>query len=70
MYRLIEVAVLNRKRAVLFLIDDMDFFEAGVAHQMPAGVTYDEARAYLAQRYPGRNARVWNKTRSEFVPVD
>lgn len=69
-WHLIEVAVLNKKRVVVFLLDDDDWFENGTGHSMKSGVTYEQAYAYIAKMFPGRNARIWNKTVSEFVPVE
>ncbi len=69
-YRLLEVDLLNRKRSIVFTIDGEDFFATGTARRLEAVVTYEEAVAYLHQAYPGLHAAIWNKTRSEFVPID
>lgn len=69
-WHLLEVATLNKKRSVVFTIDGEDYFETGVARRLGSAVTYEQALAYLRQAYPGRQASIWNKTRSEFVPVD
>jgi len=69
-WHLIEVAALNQKRVVMFLLDDEDWFESGVGRSMKAGVTYEQAYTYIAKTFPGRSARIWNKTLSEFVTVE
>ncbi len=68
-YRLLEVADLNRKRTPIFLLDDESYFETGRAHGLRA-TSHDEAVPYLRRVYPGRDARLWDRQRSDFVPVD
>ena len=67
-YRLIDVAVLNRKRAVFFELDTDDFFNEGTARTLGAGVTYEQTLSHLRAQY-GDRARIWNKQRCEFLPV-
>lgn len=67
-YRLLEVAELNRKRVPIFLLDGEDFFATGVAHGLRS-TSHDEAVLYLRAAYPGR-VRLWSRERSEFVSVD
>lgn len=67
---LIEIATLNKKRTVLFVMDEADYFNGDPAQGFASGVTYDQAVTYLTKTYPGRNVRAWNKDRSEFVAID
>ena len=68
--RLIDVHALNRRRGVLFLLDDESFWETGVARQFRAGVAQEQAVERLSgPEYVHRNPRVWDRTVGEFVPV-
>ena len=67
---LVEVAVLNKMRKVLFLVDDQDYFATGVASSFGAGVTYHQTVAELSKpKYAASKPRVWNKEQSAFVAV-
>jgi hypothetical protein len=67
---LMSINDLSRMRRVVFLLDDQDYFDTGVASAFPASTTYDQAVATLCSpQYAARNPRVWDKSRSEFVPV-
>lgn len=67
---LVEVAVLSRKRVVIFLVDDQDYFTDGLATTFPSGVTHDQAVTILrGPRYANRNPRIWSKAIGDFIPV-
>ena len=67
---LIAVAILNRKRTVVFLLDREDFFEDGAYRTLPASVPRAEAIAHIATTYAARNARIWDRGLSEFVHLE
>lgn len=69
-WHLIEVASLNRKRTPVFLLDDETYFKDGMYRTLPASASRADAVGYIAATYPGRNARVWDRDLSEFVPVE
>ncbi len=47
--RLAEVYVLNRKRAILFLLDDENFWETGTARAFRTGVTLEQSVQHLSR---------------------
>lgn len=61
-------AYLNRKRGVLFLLDDEDFYETGACRQVNA--PRDQGIAFVQKKYASRNPRIWDKKRAEFVPAN
>lgn len=68
--RLADVYELNRRRTVMFLLDDEDYWTTGVAHAFGAGVTLEQAVTHLSgPEFAGRNPRVWDKAAGDFVPV-
>jgi hypothetical protein len=68
--RLIEVALLNRSRRVLFLLDKEQFWDDGVHHAVLGISDRTAALDYVRREYPNRNARVWNRNVSDWVPLD
>jgi len=68
--RLVEVAALNRRRTVLFLLDGEDFWTSGTARGFRAAVTHAQAVEVLSgPGYAHRNPRVWSRHAGDFVPV-
>ncbi len=68
--RLVEVALLNRTRKLLFVLDDRCYWLADDARTVVGLPDRGEALAYLRRQYPNRNVRVWNRAVSDWVPLD
>ena len=68
--RLVEVHHLNRRRTVMFLLDDESFWTSGVARAFRAAVTRAHPVEVLTgPAYAGRSPRIWDRTVGDFVPV-
>ncbi|MBD8059012.1 hypothetical protein IC607_08530 [Cellulomonas sp. JH27-2] len=68
--RLVEVATVNRRRTVMFLLDGESFWTSGVARAFRAGVTHAQAVEVLTgPAYAHRSPRIWSRQHGDFVPV-
>ena len=75
--RLATVEELNRKKAVVFVLDGDDPFSEGddfnrwgTYHQFKQGLGRDAAARHLTQpQFEGKNPKVWVPERAAFVPV-
>jgi hypothetical protein len=64
-----RAAELNRKRCVVFVLEE-DYFDAtGAYRTFPAKVTRERATAELRTRYADKHPKIWDKATSTFVTV-
>ncbi|WP_380176471.1 hypothetical protein ACFEMC_11550 [Kineococcus sp. DHX-1] len=67
--QLVTVRQMNSLDQVAYCLDD-DAFEARGEHRLAdPGLTFLQVRRDLAERFPDRNPRIWDKNASAMVPV-
>jgi hypothetical protein len=67
--RLVEVARLNRSRRVLFVLDEVNYWQTGEARAVVGIPDRADALAYLRHEYPSRRVRYWNRNVSDWVEL-
>lgn len=67
--RLVEVARLNGSRRVLFVLDEVNYWQTGEARAVVGIPDRADALAYLRHEYPSRRVRYWNRNVSDWVEL-
>ena len=67
--KLITVRQMNALDQVAYCFDDDRFDDLGEHRLAEPGLTFGQVREMLATRHAERHPRIWDRTRSEMVPV-
>ena len=67
--RLAIVAQMNRRRAVMFVLDGDDFWNEGTYHEITSKIPCEAAIAHLRTQMSDQHPRLWSKERGDFVAV-
>ncbi|NIZ90550.1 hypothetical protein [Kineococcus rubinsiae] len=68
--RVITIRQFNALDQIAYCLDDDRFDDLGEHRLAEPGSSFEQVRAELATRFAGRHPRIWDRSRSEMVPVD
>lgn len=66
---LLAIAVLNRSRSIIFLLDGDDYFGAGQYRKFDTKTTLAQAIVVLTQNFADKHPAIWDKATSQFLAV-